>query len=109
MDICRKNKWEFMIVLQNDSLANVWKEANGLRKLHPERVHTRTWKGCQQAFWWSNNIVHEYDSNGRLKQTVHLVVCEETWEEIGKQTGEGIRHSWISSPVSGNHGRSLDR
>lgn len=104
MKICRENKWEFMIVLQDDSLSNVWKEANGLRKLHPEYVKTQMWEGRQQAFWWSNDMVHEYGDNGRLKQKVHLVVCEETWEEMGKQ-GEIVpkksRHAWISSePLS---------
>lgn len=100
MDICRKNKWEFMMVLQDDSLSNVWKEANGLRKLHPERVYHQTWNGRQQTFWWSNNIVHEYETNGCQKQKVHLVVCEETWEEIGSEgdiVTKTSRHAWLSS------------
>jgi hypothetical protein len=40
--LCRKYRLEFMIVLQNESLPCVWKEANALQKLHPEQTVTRT-------------------------------------------------------------------
>lgn len=103
MNICRKNKWEFMIVLQDKSLENVWKEANGLHKLHPECVHEQEWNGRHQSFWWSNNIIHEYEDDGCKKQKVHLVVCEETWEEEieGKIVTKTSRHAWLSSePIS---------
>jgi len=100
MSLCRKNKWEFMMVLQEDSLPHVWKEANGLRKIHPKRTHTQEWNGRQQTFWWSNDIVHEYIADGNRSQKVHLVVCEETWEEMGSE-GNTItktsRHAWLSS------------
>jgi hypothetical protein len=69
MALCRKNRWEFMIVLQNESLPSVWKEANALMKLHPE-------------------------------QTVHVVVCEETWEEVDERAQivtKASRHAWLSS------------
>jgi len=104
MALCRKYRWEFMIVLQDESLPNVWEEANGLRKLHPEQVHTQTWNGRYQTFWWVNDIVHEYGPNDRLKQTIHVVVCEETWEEVnekGEIVSKKSRHAWISSePLS---------
>ncbi|MEW6622682.1 MAG: hypothetical protein AB1420_06080 [Bacillota bacterium] len=33
MKVCRKNKWEFMIVLKDKSLPSVWEEAEGLMRL----------------------------------------------------------------------------
>jgi len=104
MAMCRKYRWEFMIVLQDESLPHVWEEANGLHKIHPEQVHTRTWNGRRQTFWWVNDIVHEYGPYYRLKQTVHVVVCEEKWEEVsgkGDIVSKTSRHAWISSePLS---------
>jgi hypothetical protein len=102
--LCRKYHWDFMIVLQDDSLPNVWREANGLHKLNPEQSSVRQWKGRKQTFWWINDIVHEYGPNNRLKQLIHVVVCEEEWEERGRK-GETIhktsRHAWISNkPLS---------
>jgi hypothetical protein len=89
-----------MIVLKDDSLPNVWKEANGLMKIHPEQSYNRTWKGRKQTFRWVNQIQHEYGVNGRMKQTVHVVICEEMWEEVDSQ-GETVmqtsRHAWLSS------------
>jgi len=96
--LCRKYRWDFMIVLQDESLPNVWNEANGPHKLHPEQVHTQTWNGRRQNFWWVNDIVHEYGPNDRLKQTVHVVVCEEEWENAsGGNIVKTSRHAWISS------------
>lgn len=100
MALCRKHRWEFMIVLKDDSLSSVWKEANGLMKLHPEQTYHRTWNGRNQTFRWANHIQYEYGINGRLKQTVHVVICEEMWEEVNSQ-GEILmktsRHAWLSS------------
>lgn len=104
MALCRKYRWEFMIVLQDDALPLVWREANALHKLHPEQEHTQTWNGRYQRFWWVNDIIYEYGRGGRQEMRIHVVVCEETWEENGQQ-GEIIskmsRHAWISSePLS---------
>lgn len=104
MALCRKYHWEFMIVLQDDALGLVWREANALHKLHPEQEHTQTWKGRCQKFWWVNDIIHDYGPGGRQKLKIHVVVCEERWEETGQQ-GEIIskmsRHAWLSSePLS---------
>jgi hypothetical protein len=104
MALCRKYRWGFMMVLQDESLPNVWKEANGLHKLHPEQAYIQTWNGRRQAFWWVNDIVYEHGPNDRLKQTIHVVVCEEEWEEVnekGNIVSKTSRHAWISSePLS---------
>jgi hypothetical protein len=100
MALCRRNRWEFMIVLQNESLPSVWKEANALMKLHPEQTVTRTCKGRHQTFRFTNDIEYVYGSNARSKQTVHVVVCEETWEEVDDHARivmKASRHAWLSS------------
>jgi len=104
MEICRKNKWEFMIVLKDKSLSTVWKEVEGLIRLDTEKeyYHEQTWRGRQQTFRWVNGIEYEYGKRKVL--TIHVVICEESWEEIDKNgcmvTKTG-RHAWISSnPIS---------
>jgi len=107
MALCRRNHWEYMIVLQDGSLPSVWEEAKGLHKLQPEQTLERQWKGRRQSFWWVNHIIYEYGNNGRLKQTVHVVVCEETWEEVGTDgqiESKSSRHAWLSSePIAKNN------
>jgi hypothetical protein len=102
MEICRKNKWEFMIVLKDKSLSTVWKEVEGLIRLDTERehYHEQTWRGRQQTFRWVNGIEYEYGIGKQKVLTIHVVICEESWEEIDKNgcivTKTG-RHAWISS------------
>lgn len=52
MEICRKNKWEFMIVLKDESLSTVWSEVTGLMRLDTkgENRYKQTWQGRQQTF-----------------------------------------------------------
>jgi len=101
MELCRNNHWQFMIVLQDTSLPSVWEEYEGLRKLEPEKNHLdRTWGNRRQHFQWVNEIEYCYGPNGRKKQTLHVVVCKESWEEVedfGKVVTKHSRHAWISS------------
>lgn len=105
MERCRKYGWQFMIVLQDGSLQQVWEEYQGLKGyLEPEDRHERFWRGRSQRFHWINDIEYCYGPNGRKTQTVHLVVCEESWPEVD-ESGEIVtksgRHVWISSePLS---------
>lgn len=105
-ELCRKYRWQFMIVLQDKSLPSVWEEANGLRKLDDGQCTlNQNWGNRRQHFWWVNNITYEYGLNRCKKQTLHLVVCEESWQEIDKETNEIVektsRHAWVSSqPLS---------
>jgi len=97
---CRDNNWQFMVVLKDESLPSVWEEVKGLRGLEPDQQARRTWGNRWQYFRWVNNIEYRYGPNGRNKQVVHVVVCEEQWEEIDKD-GETVtrtsRHAWLSS------------
>lgn len=100
MQVCRKNHWQFMIVLKDDSLPNVWKEYAGLRKLDPGQEACMTWGNRRQRYTWVNDIEYRYGSNRRRKQIVHVVVCEERWDEIdenGDTVEKTSRHAWLSS------------
>lgn len=98
---CRKNRWQFMIVLQDKSLPSVWEEYEGLRKLEPNQQADMTWGNRRQLFRWVNDIEYRYGANRRKKQVLHLVVCEESWDEVDKETGAIVaktsRHAWLSS------------
>ena len=101
MELCGKNKWDFMIVLQDKSLKSVWEEYEGLKKLETNNYFNTTWGNRIQRFEWVNGIEYYYGPKERKKQIVHVVVCEENWEEIAKDSAEIVtmqsRHAWISS------------
>lgn len=104
---CRKYKWEFMIVLKDGCLRSVWKEVEALLKLDKknEQQFNQTWEGRAQQFRWVNDIEYEYGTNGTKVQTLHVVICEEAWEEVDKSTRKIVhktsRHAWVSSePMS---------
>lgn len=100
IELCIKNKWEFMIVLKDKSLPSVWEEANGLMRLDTKKeyCYERIWQGRRQIFNWVNDIEYEYGKNKTL--TINLVICDESWEEIDKNSNNEVktsRHAWISS------------
>jgi hypothetical protein len=101
MEICRKNKWGFAIVLKDGSLPTVWREAKGLMRLDTEGEcrHEQIWRGRRQIFRWVNEIEYDYEQGGRKKRLkVHLVTCEESWLDIDKNGTEitrTSRHAWI--------------
>jgi len=101
MELCRKNRWDFMIVLQDKSLPSVWEEYEGLKRLETQNRFDTTWGHRRQRFEWVNDIEYYYGANDRKKQIVHVVVCQESWEEIAKDSSEVVMkkscHAWISS------------
>jgi len=103
MDLCRKNRWDFMIVLQNKSLPSVWEEYNGLLKIVENNSYKMNWGKRKQHFKWVNDIYYYYDKDKKLK--IHVVVCQETWQALDKKIGKIIpetsRHAWISSEPLG--------
>jgi hypothetical protein len=111
MELCRKKRWEYMMVLQDDSLPQVWEEYEGLKKLlEPEDRHQMNWGSRKQRFHWVNDIEYSGSRNRSLK--IHMVVCEESWEELDAETGKPVskqaRHVWLSDkPLSKEnvHGR----
>jgi hypothetical protein len=101
MELCRKNHWDFMIVLQDKSLPSVWEEYEALKKLETKNHFNMIWGNRRQRFEWVNDIEYCYGPNERKKQIVHVVVCKENWEEIAKDSAKVVtkksRHAWISS------------
>ena len=101
LELCRKNRWDFMIVLQDKSLTSVWEEYEGLKKLEDNNQLSTTWGNRRQRFEWVNGIDYYYGPHDRKRQILHLVVCEETWQEVAKDSAEIVarhsRHAWISS------------
>lgn len=103
IDLCRKNKWDFMIVLQDKSLPSVWDDINGLKDHQAENSFHQQWGKRNQKFWWVNNIDYRYlcpVSKKEKRQMLHVVVCEESWHEVASDSSEVVekqsRHVWIS-------------
>jgi hypothetical protein len=104
MEICRRYHWQFMIVVKDKTLPSVWSEAQGLRPYQSENRRQQPCGDRWQRFWWVNDIEYTYGPNERRRLTIHFVVCEESWEEVGPggevQTHKS-RHAWVSShPLS---------
>ena len=103
MELCRQNNWDFMIVLQDDSLPSVWEEIEGLKKFQSANRWSQRWGNRRQQFWWVNDIEYRYADPLTQRQKslkVHAVICEESWEEIAPGSTEVVkkssRHAWLS-------------
>lgn len=105
MELCRRYHWQFMIVLQDDSLPSVWEEVRGLGQWERNNHLKRNWGNRRQQFQWVNQIEYRYGEQERKKQIVHVVICEERWEEVAAGSSaivkKASRHAWLSSqPLS---------
>lgn len=105
MAACRANRWQFMIVLPDASLKSVWEEFQGLAKITTGNRHAMTWGGRRQRFTWINHLEYRYAPGEKKRQVVHVVVCDESWEEWDEQAAALVtktaRHAWLSSePLS---------
>jgi len=99
---CRQYGWEFMIVLKEDGMSDVWREATGLMTLEPSNSLRVMWGDRQQDYFWANDIEYEYITNFRRTEILHVVMCYETWtENHSRSTGvieeKRTRYAWISS------------
>lgn len=101
MELCRKYKWGYMIVLQDKSLPTVQGEFEAISALEPKNRYTRTWGNRRQNFRWANHIEYGFGPNEKKTEIVHVVECLETWREIEKggtrEVSKSSRHLWISS------------
>lgn len=100
MALCRRYHWDYMIALPDDCLTSVWHEAEALHRLTPKDSVTRSWGDRQQHFWWANDIDYRYGPGERLRLTLHVVVCEETWTERlanGQSVTRHARFAWVSA------------
>ena len=97
---CRDYGWDFMLVFKEGSMKDVWREAMGLIKFTPENILKRHCGGRNQVYRWINDLEYAYGNNGRSKEQLHVVICEETWEETSRITGKtelkSTRYAWLS-------------
>lgn len=49
IELCRKNHWDFMIVLQDKSLKSVWEEYEGLKRFEPNNHFDMN---CERGRWF---------------------------------------------------------
>lgn len=107
LELCRQYHWDFMIVLPDDSLPSVWEEVEGLSKLETPKSLDQTWGDRRQHFCWINGIEYYYGPNQRKKQILHVVICEESWEEVAADSARIVektsRHAWISDQPLSHH------
>ena len=101
MSRLRDYNWHYMIVLQDGSLPHVWQEYQGLRRFLTEQDRlSQLWGDRHQHFKMVNDIEYRHGRNGRkVVETIHLVVCEETWEGVDRAGNVVQRYSkwaWIS-------------
>jgi len=98
--ICRDYGWDYMLVFKEGSMRDAWREAMGLIRLTPENIVKRHCGGRKQEYRWINDVEYTYGNNGRCIAQLHVVVCEETWEETSRTTGKttyySTRYVWIS-------------
>lgn len=104
MQRCRQYHWQFMIVLKDKDLSTVWEEFYALHTLQPDGLR-RHWGERRQRFSWVNAIDYAFCRGKRCHHlSLHVVVCEETWEVIDEQGDtltKSARHAWLSSqPLS---------
>jgi hypothetical protein len=100
MQMCRTFHWHYLIVLQDGSLPQVWEEYRGLKRLlTAEEQLVQIWGDRKQQFHWVNEIQYAWGPNERKTLTLHLVVCEESWQEVdeaGQVVRLQARYAWIS-------------
>src|SRR5256885_3890092 len=61
VELCRHYHWQFMIVLQDDSLPSVWEEVRGLGPLQRNHHWEQHWGDRKQRFRWMNDIEYRYE------------------------------------------------
>ena len=103
---CRDYGWHFMIVLQDGCLPQVWHEYQVLKRLlsQEDRLSQR-WADRQQSFELVNDIDYRYGDNEKKRVTIHLVVCQETWQEVNAEHSvveRSSRWTWISTSCFGS-------
>ena len=65
IELCRRNHWDFMIVLQDASLPTLWEEIQGRqqlehKKLENPKVWSQNWGIRRQRFQWFNDLPYAY-------------------------------------------------
>ena len=98
--ICCDYGWDYMLDFKEGAIKDAWRESMGLIRLTPENSMKRHCGGRNQEYRWINDVEYAYGNNGRCIARLHVVICEESWEETsrttGKTTSNSTRYVWIS-------------
>jgi hypothetical protein len=101
VEVCRQNKWQFMIVLKKEALPSVMSEFEALAALEIKNRYRHKWGNRIQVFRWVNSIDYRFGPNGKKSQILHVVECQESWQQVDPKTGQleekSSRHVWLSS------------
>ncbi len=82
MDICRKNRWKYLITFKEGSLPALWTDYQALLDLCPQNRKTHgTPEGVKQTFAWVEQLEHVDDQQRR-----HRVNAFQCREKQGDQT-----------------------
>ncbi|HEY4831997.1 MAG TPA: transposase family protein [Waddliaceae bacterium] len=97
LEILNKYRWEYIIQFSKNKLKN-FAELLNLMKDTAQTIPGQAYYGERyQEFYWYHNFIWGYE----LQLKIHLVSCQEKWEEVDKKTGDIIikysQHQWLSS------------
>lgn len=93
MSRCRQYKWHFLIVLQDGNLPYLWQEYDGLKCYRTDEQRLwLSWANRTQLFEWQNDIDYHWGHNGRNRMTLHMVHCQESWQQLD-ENGKLLPHS----------------
>jgi hypothetical protein len=95
--LCKKYRWKYFVVLQDDDLSSVHKEFELLLPLASEN-HLRFFTGVQseirQDFYWMNDI--SYVDSERREHTIAVIECFETRPDTHKNPKTTL-FKWITN------------
>ncbi len=86
--ICRQNRWEFLIVLKDADLPSVNQEFRNLLPLNQENTKIKRQEGLIQHYSWINDISYR-DTVGRVF-SLNVLECRE-------KLADEHTHRWVSS------------
>ncbi len=95
--LCKKYRWKYFVVLQEDDLSSVHEEFEALLPLAPEnhlRFLTGVQREIQQDFRWMNDISY-VDSDDR-EHTIAVLECLETRPDADGNS-KTTRFKWITN------------
>ncbi len=100
MQQIKEYKWDYMITFKKGSIPTVWKEAMVLMKMEEGNYRKNIWGDREQTFRWINDIDYTFEGQKR-PLLLHVVLCEENWEQVDNKTGKIVKKAkmfaWISS------------
>lgn len=97
LEILTQYRWEYVIQFSRNKLKNFAELLNSMKDTAQTIPGQAYYRERYQEFYWYHNVTWGYE----LQLKIHLVSCQEKWEEVDKKTGEIIfkysQHQWLSS------------